>query len=65
MGLIDWSIVVGLLVLMIWATHLTRKHTRGVADFLVANRCAGRYLITVGTGAAGTGAITIIANFVD
>ena len=63
MELIDWSIVAGLLVLMVWAVHRTKKHTRGVADFLVANRCAGRYLITVGSGAAGTGAITIIATF--
>ena len=53
MGLIDWSIVVGLLVVMIWAAHRTKKYTRSVADFLAANRCTGRYVLGVSDSMAG------------
>lgn len=60
---IDWSIVVGLLVFMIWAAYQTKKYTRSVADFLVANRCAGRYILGVSDSMAGIGAITIVAWF--
>ena len=40
-----------------------KRYTRSVADFLAANRCAGRYLLTVAEGASGVGAITLIAQF--
>jgi SSS family solute:Na+ symporter len=60
---LDWGIVVGLLALMIWAAYYTKRYNRGVADFLTANRCAGRYLLCVSQGIAGLGAITIIGNF--
>lgn len=41
---------------------LTRRHMRGVADYLAAGRSAGRYLLTVSAGIAAVGAITIVAN---
>ena len=41
----------------------TRRFTRSVADFLSANRCAGRYLLTVADGIAGLGAVTIVASW--
>ena len=63
MELIDWGIVIGLLVFMIWAAHKTKKYTRSVADFLAANRCAGRYILGVSDSMAGLGAITIVALF--
>ena len=44
MHFIDWAILVGLLALMVWAAYQTKKYTRSVADFLAANRCAGRYI---------------------
>lgn len=61
MGILDWFIVGGLLLTLIVTALSTRKYTRSVADFLAANRCAGRYLLTVGSGVASLGAITIIA----
>ena len=41
----------------------TKKYTQSVADFLAANRCAGRYLLCVASGIAGMGAISIVAKF--
>jgi len=63
MGLIDWSIVFGLLLLLTATSLFTRKYTRSVADFLAANRCVGRYLLCVSEGIAALGAISIIAVF--
>ncbi len=56
---IDWSIVIILLTMLIGITVFTRKYTKGVADFLAANRLAGRYLLTVSSGFGG--AISIVA----
>lgn len=63
MSPLDWTIVavfVGGFALL--ALHL-KRYTRSVADFLAANRCAGRYLLTVAEGASGIGAISLIAQF--
>jgi SSS family solute:Na+ symporter len=60
MGFIDWSIVVILLVFMSWAAWHTKRYNRSVADFLAANRCAGRYMLGVSDGIANIGAISII-----
>jgi len=58
---IDWIIVIITLGALISFTIKTSKYNKTVADFLAANRCAGRYLITTAEGAAGVGAITLIA----
>ena len=58
---IDWSIVLTLLVFMVIVVVTTKHYMRGVADFLAANRCAGRYLLCVSDGIAGLGAITLLA----
>ena len=60
---IDWSIVLGLLVFITVMAIFTKKYTQSVADFLAANRCAGRYLISVSQGIAGVGAISLVAGF--
>lgn len=59
--LVDWIIVGILLAFLIAITLGSRKHMKSVADFLAAGRCAGRYLISVSEGAAGLGAITLVA----
>ena len=63
MALIDWFIIAGLLLVMIYAANKTRKLNQSAADFLAANRCAGRYVLAVSDGMAGLGAITIVAMF--
>jgi SSS family solute:Na+ symporter len=60
---IDWCIVLGLLVGITVAGVATRKCIQSVADFLAANRCAGRYLLCISQGTAGLGSISIIAFF--
>ncbi|MEM1212850.1 MAG: sodium:solute symporter [Planctomycetota bacterium] len=42
---------------------VSSKLMRSVADFLAANRSAGRYLLTMASGMAGLGAISVAANF--
>jgi SSS family solute:Na+ symporter len=49
-----------LLVFMSWAAWHTKRYNRCVADFLAANRCAGRYMLGVSDGIANVGAISII-----
>ena len=36
---------------------------RGVADFLAANRCAGRYLLTIAGAMGGIGVVSIVAGY--
>ncbi len=63
MHLIDWAIVVGLAVFIAVAGYRCIKYTKNVADYLTANRCAGRYILGLSEGAAGVGAISFIAAF--
>lgn len=60
---IDWSIVGTVIALMTIAAFSAKRHTTNVADFLSANRCAERYLLSVSEGIAGIGVITIVAMF--
>jgi len=63
MHFIDWIIVGALLVSIIWVAIYTKKYTESVSDFLSANRCARRYLLSISSGMSGIGAISIIAMF--
>jgi len=60
---LDWTIVAAVMgaitVLAMW----TRKYTRSVADFLAANRCAGRYLMTVAAGMSTLAVVNSVAAF--
>jgi len=58
---IDWSIIVFLLGSLLVITIYARKYMKSVADFLAANRLAGRYMLTVSGGFGG--AISIIATW--
>ncbi len=60
---IDLAIVGFVLASVVAAALFTRRYTSSVADFLSANRCAGRYLLTVASGMSGLGAITIVAQW--
>ncbi|MCA9442751.1 MAG: sodium:solute symporter, partial [Candidatus Omnitrophica bacterium] len=63
MQAVDWLIVLFLLLGLAYIPYRTKKYTRGVADFLAASRCGGRYLLTLADGMAGLGAIAIIGAF--
>ncbi|NLE56749.1 MAG: sodium:solute symporter, partial [Planctomycetes bacterium] len=58
---VDWAIVLALVAFLILTAQFTRRYVRGVSDFLVANRCGGRYLICISSGGAELGAVTIVA----
>ncbi|TKJ37914.1 sodium:solute symporter [candidate division LCP-89 bacterium B3_LCP] len=62
LSFLDWSIVVIVLGLMVFSVMASKSLMRSVADFLAAGRSAGRYVLTMATGVAGLGAITIVAN---
>ncbi|MEP0762112.1 MAG: sodium:solute symporter, partial [Chloroflexota bacterium] len=60
---IDWLIMAGFAAALIGLAAYTRRYARSVADFLAANRCAGRYLLTISQGMTGLGAISVVACF--
>lgn len=60
---IDWTIMAGFVAVLAGVAFYARIFNKGVADFLVANRCAGRYLLTMSEGMAGLGAITVVGFF--
>jgi SSS family solute:Na+ symporter len=62
MTTLDWTLVAAMYLTIVGAVVLTRGHMRGVADYLAAGRSAGRYLLTISSGIAGLGAITVVAN---
>ncbi|QDU33267.1 Sodium:solute symporter family protein [Poriferisphaera corsica] len=63
MNTIDWFI----LGLVVFATTSlawwTRRYTKSVADFVAADRCAGRYVLGVSEGIAMIGAISVVLMF--
>jgi SSS family solute:Na+ symporter len=59
---LDWSIVGVFLALMIGVVLVSRTQMKSIADFLAAGRNAGRYLITVSSGVAALGAITVVGT---
>jgi len=58
---VDWAIMAALMGLLLVTVLGTRRYMHGVSDFLAAGRCGGRYLLCIGEGIAGLGAITIVA----
>ncbi|MDD3885789.1 MAG: hypothetical protein PHI35_02840 [Victivallaceae bacterium] len=62
MGWIDWLIVIIPMTFVIGVGIYSKKYARGVADFLVAGRIAGRYVLSVGDMAAALSVITLVAG---
>ncbi len=60
---IDWSIVVAAVVFIRVVSWSTRSLMRGVADFLSANRLAGRYLLTISGEMGNFGVISLVAGW--
>jgi len=59
--LLDWLVVAGVLGVFIATAVLANRLTRSVSDYLVAGRCAGRYMLTMASGMEWIGAINIVA----
>ncbi len=64
MGIIDWGIVLIVLLGMIYSVQSSKGLMKSVTDFLAAGRSAGRYVISISSGVAGLGAITIV-NYME
>ncbi len=62
LALLDWLILGGMFIVIVGGGLVARHSMRSVADFLVAGRTAGRYLITVAHGMAMLGAISIVRD---
>ncbi|BDI30118.1 hypothetical protein CCAX7_21690 [Capsulimonas corticalis] len=60
---IDWMIVIAAIVVIRLVSWSTRSLMRGVADFLSANRVAGRYLLTISGEMGNFGVITLVAGW--
>ncbi len=63
MHTIDWFIFFGFALFIMALIIVPLRLTKSVADFLAANRSAGRYMLTLAEGAAGLGAISLVAKF--
>ena len=60
---IDWIIVIVFMVVISGVAVYVKRFNKGVTDFLAANRCAGRYLLSISQGIASVGAISFVAEF--
>lgn len=60
---LDWCVTAGVLGIFVFTAVLANRLTRSVSDYLVAGRCAGRYMLTVASGMEWIGAINIVAMF--
>ena len=60
LSFIDWMIVALVLAGMIYSVSMTKGLMKSVTDFLSAGRTAGRYVLSVSSGVAGLGAISIV-----
>jgi solute:Na+ symporter, SSS family len=60
---LDWILVVASLLLVLGIGVYTRRYMRSVADFMAAGRCARRYLLAVGRGEMGAGAVVFVGAF--
>lgn len=63
MQLLDWGIVAGMVLVLFAGALYTRRYTRSVSAFLVAERCGGRYLISMAKAMAGLGVISLVYWF--
>jgi len=59
----DWGITLAVLLFVVIMAITTKKYMQSIADFLVANRLARRYMLTIAEAECSLGAITIIAMF--
>ena len=61
MSVIDWIIVCIPVCIVVFAAIKSQRYAKGVADFLTAGRVAGRYVVSVASGEAAMGLISVVA----
>ena len=61
LSLIDWLIVLISFSGMVLAVNTTKGLMKSVSDFLAAGRSAGRYVVSISSGIAGLGAISVVS----
>ena len=59
----DWAIVVVLMSVVTGMALYAQRYTRTVADFIAANRCAGRYLLVIAGDEVSVSAMGMVAWF--
>ena len=64
MTVVDWLIVIIPTAVVMYFGCYSRKYVHGVADFLSAGRCVGRYVLSMGDVASAL-AVTGIIAFVE
>lgn len=60
---IDYTIIGALVVGLLLLLFVCNRNLRCTADFLVANRCARRYLLVIAAAISGIGTSSIISQF--
>lgn len=60
---LDWGILAAAVVGLRLVSLSTRRYMKGVADFLSANRSAGRYLLTIATQMGSFGLVSFVGVF--
>lgn len=63
MSFIDWMMVCVPLLIVLIAGLYARQYVKSVADFMAANRSAGRYLLCISGNELQTGAVVFVASF--
>ncbi len=63
MAFVDWLIIIVFFIILVIGALYSRSYNKSVADFLAANRCAGRYILSISGSMSAWGAITFIAIF--
>ena len=58
---LDWILTTLPLLIVVIVGLSARKYVRGVADFISANRSAGRYLLCISSAELQTGAVVFVA----
>ncbi|SDU11598.1 solute:Na+ symporter, SSS family [Verrucomicrobium sp. GAS474] len=60
---LDWLITIAPLLLVLAVGLYSRRHVRGVADFMSGGRSADRYLLCIAGGELQAGAVVFVALF--